>query len=245
MDWRPIQSVTPSALHPAIPDYPPDHCNIDHDEQLTTGRHRVMKAGDTKRLSGMLYLRVIKVPIQTKPGKIDSNMTGNISELQADLSLNGTATLDSSNQAVNDALHEFKVFNITITSLALCILTFSSLFCSISCHRRRCKRRRAREYKSMVGCDQHGDEGTVGEARKNPSLRSPFSLLPWPQQRAADRAHIFFIYNNPVHAEDNSGKKSTLQGDHSELQAAHTPLETQRDTSDGVILSPAMFYMQL
>ncbi|KAL4640197.1 hypothetical protein GN956_G12204 [Arapaima gigas] len=172
-------------------------------------------------------------------------MTGNISEAQVDLSLNRTTALNLSNQAVNDAIHEFKVFNITITSLALCILTFTSLFCSISCHRRQRKRRYNGEYESAGGCDQHGDEGAIRAARRNPKARSPFSLLQRPQQRAADHTRIFFIYSNPAPVEEDNSKAITLQGGQSSLQKTQASREDLRDSIDGVILNPSMFYMQL
>ncbi|XP_044046437.1 uncharacterized protein si:dkey-246e1.3 isoform X2 [Siniperca chuatsi] len=52
------------------------------------------------------------------------------------LPLNGTAALGLHDQEMNTALFEFKVFNIVIIALALCILTITGLYCITVCYNR-------------------------------------------------------------------------------------------------------------
>ncbi|XP_059192244.1 uncharacterized protein si:dkey-246e1.3 isoform X2 [Centropristis striata] len=52
------------------------------------------------------------------------------------LHLNGTAALGLHDQEMNTALFEFKVFNIVIIALALCILTITGLYCITVCYNR-------------------------------------------------------------------------------------------------------------
>ncbi|KAI4832253.1 hypothetical protein KUCAC02_015227 [Chaenocephalus aceratus] len=68
-----------------------------------------------------------------------SNMSGahQDGEMMADsLHVNTTAALGLHDQEMDSALSEFKVFNIVIIALALCILTLTGLYCITVCYNR-------------------------------------------------------------------------------------------------------------
>ncbi|XP_048843019.1 uncharacterized protein si:dkey-246e1.3 [Brienomyrus brachyistius] len=161
-------------------------------------------------------------------------MTGNSSS--AAPAVNRTAVLP-----VSDAIHEFRMFNITVTSLALCLLTFTGIFCSISYHRRVRQRRQAREYESAVGSHgPRGEPGSLGARRR----RGLISRL----RRSGVSQHdvgIYFIYSNPIPMEDGDSDLATAEGAQSGLQGALARPDRIKDGSDGIILDPSVFYMQL
>ncbi|XP_010780712.1 uncharacterized protein isoform X2 [Notothenia coriiceps] len=77
-----------------------------------------------------------------------SNMSGahQDGEIMADsLHVNTTAALGLHDQEMDSALSEFKVFNIVIIALALCILTITGLYCITVCYNRTRKQEAAKD----------------------------------------------------------------------------------------------------
>ncbi|KAI1887010.1 hypothetical protein AGOR_G00201640 [Albula goreensis] len=172
-------------------------------------------------------------------------MSGNISA-SAVLGFNRTV-LETAERDMNDAIHEFKIFNITITSLALCILTFTGVFCSLSYHNKRRQRKQARAYETRVGRD--GSENPpvdVCEMQRTHSLRNPFSLLRR-QEAPKNRSGIYFIYSNPVAEEEASDAplQEAQAGPPPPLLPANQQEQSSDHTHSGIILDPSTFYMQL
>ncbi|KAG7492586.1 hypothetical protein MATL_G00016430 [Megalops atlanticus] len=173
-------------------------------------------------------------------------MNGSAAASTVALSFNRTAVLGTAEREMNDAVHEFKVFNITITSLALCILTFTGVFCSISYHTRRRQRKQAQVYESAVGRDRPEDAVAVRTLRRTPSLRNPFSLLRR-QDAARDGAGIYFIYSNPIAAAATEGEDSPTPavGEGDRAGGPTRQAHAGDAASSGIILDPSTFYMQL
>ncbi|KAG5855313.1 hypothetical protein ANANG_G00047790 [Anguilla anguilla] len=169
-------------------------------------------------------------------------MSGNISA-SAVLGFNRTG-LETADRDMSDAIHEFKIFNITIASLALCILTFTGVFCSISYHSRRRQRKQARAYETRVGRDGTEDAVDVRRVERTHSLRNALSLLR--RQGAPKSASgIYFIYSNPAAVTEDEGATDLPEDDRSGLPPPlhHDPARNQAHS--GIILDPSTFYMQL
>ncbi|XP_062401712.1 uncharacterized protein si:dkey-246e1.3 isoform X2 [Sardina pilchardus] len=128
--------------------------------------------------------------------------------------LNHTATQEARGQDASASVHEFKVFNITITSLALCILTVTGIVCSVSLIRRRRQSKQARVYESAVGGFEASLPTTpagASAAVSDPSsglalllrrevrcsLRLPLALLRG-RDPPKDNSRIYYIYTNPL-----------------------------------------------
>ncbi|XP_042567888.1 uncharacterized protein si:dkey-246e1.3 [Cyprinus carpio] len=154
-----------------------------------------------------------------------------------DRSFNGPALLESNDTQTQAALYEVKVFNITLSSVALCILTVTGI---ISCilyrrHRRKCKR--AHVYESAVACEVPEEPAGVMCVRKTHSCRNPLALFRR-QEGLKDNSHIHYIYTNPLpvgHEEDRIPPHTV---------SIHTPLPLQdyaNDPNSGIILAPPIF----
>ncbi|KAL2086914.1 hypothetical protein ACEWY4_017973 [Coilia grayii] len=141
---------------------------------------------------------------------------------QASTFLNQTTTHEALGQDMSASIHEFKVFNITLTTLALCVLTVTGVLCSISLLRRRRQSKQARVYESAVGGLESpvtSLESSVGESSSSVavggepssglalllrrevhcSLRRPLSALLLRRREAPkDNSRIYYIYSNPL-----------------------------------------------
>ncbi|XP_041959392.1 uncharacterized protein si:dkey-246e1.3 isoform X2 [Alosa sapidissima] len=126
--------------------------------------------------------------------------------------LNRTAAQEARGQDMSASIHEFRVFNITITSLALCILTVTAVLCSISLLRRRRQSKQARVYESAVGGYEASLPATLAAAvAPDPSsglalllrrevrcsLRRPLALFRG-REAPKDNSRIYYIYTNPL-----------------------------------------------
>ncbi|XP_036420962.1 uncharacterized protein si:dkey-246e1.3 [Colossoma macropomum] len=166
-------------------------------------------------------------------------MSASLSTTDIGLSLNGTTGLDAETRA---AIYEFRVFNMVILSLAVCVLTVTAVICCVSyySHRRWCKRAGGNE--STVGRDSGAELVDVKVTRKRRSFRNPLALLRR-QESSRDNSRIYYIYSNPLpvgHPEDEPSTPETPE--------THTPLTLQdyaKDPASGIVLDPPTFYMQL
>ncbi|XP_043079300.1 uncharacterized protein si:dkey-246e1.3 isoform X2 [Puntigrus tetrazona] len=158
-----------------------------------------------------------------------------------DPSLNGTALLNPNDKETQAALYEVKVFNITLCSVALCVLTVTGIISCISYRRHRRKCKRARVYESAVSSEVPEEPVGVMCVRKTHSFRNPLALFRR-QEGPKDNSRIHYIYTNPLpvgHEEDRTPPQAV---------SAHAPLTLQDYASDprsGIILAPPVFYMQL
>ncbi|XP_077082877.1 uncharacterized protein LOC143736141 [Siphateles boraxobius] len=151
-------------------------------------------------------------------------------------SLNGTASLEPGETETQATLYEVKVFNIVLSSIALCILTMTGIITCILYQRHRRKHKRARIYESAVACEVPEEPVGVTCVKKTHSFRNPLNLFRR-QEGPKDNSRIHYIYTNPLpvgHEEDRI--------------PPHTPLTLQDYASDpksGITLVPPIFYMQL
>lgn len=60
-----------------------------------------------------------------------------------------------------------------------------------------------------------------------------------------DDVGIYFIYSNPIPMGDDESDLAMAEGAKSGLQGALAHLDHIKDGSDGIILDPSVFYMQL
>ncbi|XP_031720513.1 uncharacterized protein LOC116392858 isoform X2 [Anarrhichthys ocellatus] len=100
------------------------------------------------------------------------------------LHLNGTAALGLLDLETNTALFEFKVFNIVIIALALCILTITGLYCITVCYNRTRKPEAARDNSRIyyiysnplpIGLKEEEDEWAA-KAPRGPEGQSAVTL---------------------------------------------------------------------
>ncbi|XP_067272277.1 uncharacterized protein si:dkey-246e1.3 isoform X2 [Pseudorasbora parva] len=161
---------------------------------------------------------------------------GNMSLTGIPLSLNGTASLEPDDTETQATLYEVNIFNITLSSIALCVLTVTGIVTCISYlrHRRKCKR--ARVYESALACEVPEEPVGVTFVKKTHSFRNPLALFRQ-QDGPKDNSRIHYIYTNPLpvgHEEDRV--------------PPYTPLTLQdyaNDPKSGITLVPPIFYMQL
>ncbi|KAJ8365453.1 hypothetical protein SKAU_G00142840 [Synaphobranchus kaupii] len=147
---------------------------------------------------------------------------------------------------MNDAIHEFKIFNIVIASLGLCILTFTGVLYSISYHSRRRQRKQARAYETRVGRDGTENAVDVRAVQRTHSLRNPLSLLRR-QEAPKSSSGIYFIYSNPAAVTEDEGATAVPEEDRTSRPPPppihHDHVRSQAHS--GIILDPSTFYMQL
>ncbi|KAF4097831.1 hypothetical protein G5714_021839 [Onychostoma macrolepis] len=166
---------------------------------------------------------------------------GSMSLTGIDLSLNGTTLLKPNDTETQAALYEVKVFNITLSSIALCVLTVTGIISCISYRRHRRKCKRARVYESAIATEVPEEPVGVMCVRKTHSFRNPLALFRR-QEGPKDNSRIHYIYTNPLpvgHEEDRIPPHTV---------SIHTPLTLKdyaNDPSSGIILAPPIFYMQL
>ncbi|XP_031720512.1 uncharacterized protein LOC116392858 isoform X1 [Anarrhichthys ocellatus] len=166
------------------------------------------------------------------------------------LHLNGTAALGLLDLETNTALFEFKVFNIVIIALALCILTITGLYCITVCYNRTRQSKRAHVYESAVTRGEPADPVAVKAVKRSTSFINPLAFFRKPEA-ARDNSRIYYIYSNPLpiglKEEEDEWAAKAPRGP--EGQSAVTlPLTFQEyanDPNSGVTLDPPIFYMQL
>ncbi|CAL8389431.1 unnamed protein product [Arctogadus glacialis] len=114
-----------------------------------------------------------------------------------------TSPLDVSSAALGlqdrtqTALFEFRVFNITVAVLALCILVFTGLYCITVCFNRNRQWKRAHAYESAVTRGEPVDPVAVRAVKRSTSFINPFALFRRPEAER-DKARIYYIYSNPL-----------------------------------------------
>lgn len=167
------------------------------------------------------------------------------------LPLNQTAALGLHDKELNTALFEFKVFNIVITVLALCVLAVTGLYCIIVCYNRTRQSKRAHVYESAVTRDEPAHPVAVKAVKRSTSFINPLALFRKPEA-AKDNSRIYYIYSNPlpVGLEEEEEEEAARATRGPEERTAPTPPpqsfeEYANNPNSGVILDPPIFYMQL
>ncbi|KAK2907119.1 hypothetical protein Q8A67_006104 [Cirrhinus molitorella] len=153
------------------------------------------------------------------------NLTG------IDQSLNETALNDAEIKA---ALHEVKVFNITLLALALCILTVSGITSCILYRRHRRKCERAHVYETAVAPEVPEEPVGVMCVKKTQSFRNPLALFR-KQEGLKDSSRIHYIYTNPLpvgHEEDRPPPHTVS------VNTPQTLQDCANDPKSGIILAP-------
>ncbi|KAI4874037.1 hypothetical protein NFI96_019581, partial [Prochilodus magdalenae] len=154
---------------------------------------------------------------------------------------------------------EFRVFNMVILSLAVCVLVVAAVVCCISYNSRRrwsvfryvgivplgiqyWRRNRTRVNESNVDQPSGAELVDAKATRKRRSFRNTLALL-WRQEPSRDNSRIYYIYSNPLPVGRPEDEPSTSQ-----TPTTHTPLTLQdyaNDPKSGIVLDPPTFYMQL
>ncbi|XP_035804975.2 uncharacterized protein si:dkey-246e1.3 [Amphiprion ocellaris] len=166
------------------------------------------------------------------------------------LHLNGTAALGLQDEEIDAALYEFKVFNIVITALALCILTITGLYYIAACYNRTRQSKRAHVYESAVTRGEPRDPVAVRAVKRSTSFLNPLAFFR-KTEAAKDNSKIYYIYSNPLpvglkEEEEEGGSKASREAE--EQTVLPPPLSFQEyadNPNSGVILDPPIFYMQL
>ncbi|XP_056304055.1 uncharacterized protein si:dkey-246e1.3 [Danio aesculapii] len=154
---------------------------------------------------------------------------------------NGTASFKTDDTETQATLYEVKMFNITLSAVALFILAVAGIISCISYLRHRRKYMRARVYESAVSCELPEEPVDVTSAVKTDRFHNPLALFRR-SEGPKDNSRIHYIYTNPLpvgHEEDRTPPHTV---------STHTPLTLQDYASDpnsGIILAPPIFYMQL
>ncbi|KAL1005755.1 hypothetical protein UPYG_G00063560 [Umbra pygmaea] len=167
---------------------------------------------------------------------------GNHSVTVMAFDVNRTKALSTVDQDANAAIYEFQVFNIILTVLALCILTITGLFCSISCHNRRRLSKRAQVYESTVLQESPVSPVDIRAVKRFTSFKNPLACFR-KQDTTKDNPKIYYIYSNPlpVGLEEEDNCHNTAFCGAKEL----TFQDYAKDPNHGIILDPPNFYMQL
>ncbi|XP_037328896.2 uncharacterized protein si:dkey-246e1.3 isoform X1 [Pungitius pungitius] len=168
--------------------------------------------------------------------------------------LNGTAALGLRDQETDPALSEFKVFDIVIIALALCILTVTGLYCVTVCYKRTRQSKRAHGYESAVTRGEPADPVAVKAVKRSTSFINPLAFFRKPEA-ARDNSRIYYIYSNPLPVglkeEEEEEEEWAAEARHApdERTAATPPplsfQEYANDPNSGVTLDLPIFYMQL
>ncbi|XP_057700001.1 uncharacterized protein si:dkey-246e1.3 [Corythoichthys intestinalis] len=149
------------------------------------------------------------------------------------------ATLDLREEELRAAVFEFKVFNIVIISLALCVLIITAVYCISVCYNRSRQSKRAQVYESAVTQGEPVDPVSIRAVKRSTSFINPLAFFRR-AETAKDNSRIFYIYSNPLPVGAKEDEEDTL------IQIALPSIqEYAEDPNSGVILDPPMFYMQL
>ncbi|XP_055078225.1 uncharacterized protein si:dkey-246e1.3 [Periophthalmus magnuspinnatus] len=161
--------------------------------------------------------------------------------------LNGTDALVQEDNEISAAVFEFKVFNIVITVLALCILAVTGVYCITVCYNRTRQSKRAHVYESAVTQGEPDHPVSVKAVKRSTSFLNPLAFLRR-SERAKDNSRIYYIYSNPLPIglkEDEEKEVEAKVNWDPEEKSSPTFEEYARDPNSGVILDPPVFYMQL
>ncbi|KAM4585057.1 uncharacterized protein PAE49_004421 [Odontesthes bonariensis] len=171
--------------------------------------------------------------------------------LMADsLRLNRTAALELQDGEMNTPLVEFRVFNIVIIALALCILTITALYCITVCYHRTRQSKRAQVYESAVTRGEPDYPVEVKAVKRSTSFINPLAFFRRPEA-AKDNSRIYYIYSNPLPIglkEEEEKGRNTASYRPEEQKVLLPPLSLQdyaKDPNSGLVLDPPIFYMQL
>ncbi|XP_036069970.1 uncharacterized protein si:dkey-246e1.3 isoform X2 [Oryzias melastigma] len=162
------------------------------------------------------------------------------------LHLNRTAERETPDGKMNASAFEFRVLNIIIITVALCILMVTGLYCLSVCYSRTRQSKRAHIYESAVSGGEPEEAVTVKAVKRSTSFINPLAFFRRPEA-AKDNSRIYYIYANPLPV----GLKEEEEETHSRTPE-QTPLtpslsmqEYARRPSSGLVLDPPMFYLQL
>ncbi|XP_061536317.1 uncharacterized protein si:dkey-246e1.3 [Phycodurus eques] len=157
-------------------------------------------------------------------------------------SLHFNATLDLHDDEMKTAVFEFKVFNIVIIALALCILIITAIYCISMCYNRSRQSKRAQLYESAVTQGEPADPVAVRAVKRSNSFINPLAFFRR-AEAAKDNSRIYYIYSNPLPVGAKEDEEDTVR--QIALQQLPSIEEYAEDPSSGVILDPPIFYMQL
>ncbi|KAK2815892.1 hypothetical protein Q5P01_026359 [Channa striata] len=161
--------------------------------------------------------------------------------------LNGTTALGLHDEDVDTALFEFKLFNIVIIALTLCILSVC-LYCITLCYNRTRQSKRAHVYESAVTREEPLDPVAIKAVKRSASFINPLSFFR-KQEAAKDNSRIYYIYSNPLPVglkeEEEEDRKKAAWGPEDKTALMMSFQEYASDPNSGVILDPPVFYMQL
>ncbi|XP_072318491.1 uncharacterized protein [Eucyclogobius newberryi] len=161
--------------------------------------------------------------------------------------LNGTDPLELQDDDITTALFEFKVFNIVLTALALCVLAVTGLYCLAVCYSRTRQSKRAHVYESAVAQGESDHPVSVKAVKRSASLVNPLTFLRR-SERAKDNSRIYYIYSNPLPiglTEDEEKEVVAKVNWDPEEKTGPMFEEYAEDPDNGVVLDPPIFYMQL
>ncbi|XP_062304236.1 uncharacterized protein si:dkey-246e1.3 [Osmerus eperlanus] len=158
---------------------------------------------------------------------------------------NTTAVPGTVDHGMSAARHELKVFNITMATLALCVLALTALYCGVTCHQRRRQTKRAHVYERAVRSVDPLHPVDVRAVKRSASFRNPLALFR-KQEVPKDNSRIYYIYSNPlpVGVEESSATSGLEERDPLPMREL-TMEDYAMDPSSGVIMDPPNFYMQL
>ncbi|CAG5928889.1 unnamed protein product [Menidia menidia] len=171
--------------------------------------------------------------------------------LMADsLPLNTSTEVELQDGEMSASFFEFRVFNIVIIALALCILTVTAVYCVILCYHRTRQSKRAHIYESAVTRGEPEDPVEVRGVKRSTSFINPLAFFR-KAEAAKDNSRIYYIYSNPLPVglrEEEEKGRSAGSSRPEEQNAPVSPLSLQdyaKDPNSGVVLDPPIFYMQL
>ncbi|KAM9495007.1 uncharacterized protein Hap1MRO34_004798 [Clarias gariepinus] len=129
-----------------------------------------------------------------------------------------------------DVAYECKVFNITMLSLSLCVLTVTAITCCVSYINRWRHHKQACKYERAVAYDLGEEPVNLKVMQRSQSLRNPLPL----ESFGKDDSSIYYICTNPLPV--------GCHDDDVDFSRTHTTLT---DPKDDIMLDPPTFYMQL
>ncbi|MEE6486951.1 hypothetical protein FKM82_014739 [Ascaphus truei] len=161
---------------------------------------------------------------------------------------NGTDALQllTGNRTAGDEMSEtsafaFKVFNITVVSIAIFILTVTTVICSSSYHKRSRQYRRARTYEATVKYNGTTSPIDITGVRRVLSIHKPLMLMK-KHESTKSSSQIYFIYDNPSLASEESEDRGSHEQPKEEQMAINDKISSDVK-STGIILNPCVFYV--
>ncbi|KAM4609534.1 uncharacterized protein O3C94_022776 [Discoglossus pictus] len=142
---------------------------------------------------------------------------------------------------LSEGLLAFKVFNITVVSLALVILTVTAITCSFSYHKRSRQYRRARAYENTVKYNGSGSPIYITSMRRALTIQNPLVLTRKPES-SKHKPQVYFIYDNPIMTEEESEDREGGEEEKEEQMATKNKILSDVKAS-GILLNPCVFYV--